>query len=292
MKKLSSLLAFGLISLIFIGCKTKVDKTAQEENDLNKFKQSLNDIGPNIKSVEDISTMLYLTGADFHEKLISDPMQWENNIEEERLLAANMGIYIIDGFYQMAFDKKKDAYMSFMAGKSIAAKLDALDIFDEIVLNKLDEGVVPPDDVIKKVANILHQSEEVFGNKDAYRLFASFIIGSYIEKQYILFNSIFNQPAGLSDDEKFALSSRMIIVASEQLKQLPALIKIVEEFKTDEDPGILYDDLKKLEALHSKSKESGSLNTTNPADFYKDADLKKMHQKVNEMRNYLVMGQK
>lgn len=290
MIKLSSLLTYSLIVLILIGCKTKVDQSAELEKELNEFKKTLNEIGPHIKSVEDISAMIYLSGADFNKQLISNPQQWENNKEDETLLAANMGIYIIDGFYQMAYDQKQGGYLSFMAGKSIAAELDALDIFDEIVLNKLDEGVVPSDDVIKKVGNILYQSEEVFGNKGTYRLFASFIIGSYIEKQYILFNSIFNQPSGLSEDESFALSSRMIIVAGEQLKQLPALINIIDKFKTDEDSGILYDDLKELQALYTKSKKQGSITTTKPADFYKDVELNKMHQKINKMRNFLVEG--
>jgi len=235
--------------------------------------------------------LLYLSGADFNSQLISDPAKWETNIEDETILAANMGIYIVDGFYQMAYDKKQEAYLSFMAGKSIAAQLNAIDIFDQMVLNKLDEGVVPPDEVMKKIGNILHQSEVVFGNKDAYRLFSALMIGASIEKEYILFNTIFNQPSELSDDEKLMLSSRMIIVASEQLQQLPALIKTVEKFKRDEDPGILYNDLKELEEIRTKLNQGNSLYEATPEDFFKDPNVKEMHQKLNRMRNYLVTGQ-
>lgn len=289
MTKLSSLLTIGLFSLLLIACKTKVDnKTSQKENDLEDFKKAVNEIKPNLKNVEGMGAMLSLSGADFNPHLIVDPTKWEANVDNDAALAANMGIYIVDGFYQMAYEKKKEAYLSFMAGKSIAAKLDAIDIFDAMVLNKLDEGVVPEGEVLATVGNILNQSEEVFGEKDAYRLFSAFIIGAYIEKEYILFDAIFNQPAKFSDEEKLMLSSRLIIIVGEQLKQLPALIKIVEEYKTEDDPGILYNDLLGLEEMRQELISKGSKVDAKPEDIYRNAKLKEMHEKLNEMRGYLV----
>ncbi|MCU4176632.1 hypothetical protein [Carboxylicivirga sp. N1Y90] len=290
MTKLKSLVMLAVMGLLIIGCKTKVDNTSEAEKELASFKKHVNEIKPNLKNIEDISAMLYLSGADFDPDLVLDPNEWEANIQNEDLFAANMGIYIVDGFYQKAYDKRKEAYYSIMAGKSIAAKLDAIDIFDELVLNKLDAGVVTEDSILNHVGNILHDSEVVFKNKNAYRAFASFLIGTYVEKQYILFNNIFNQPVKYSDEEKMMLASRQIIVAREQLKQLPDLIKVVEGLKTDEDSGILYNELLGLAEIHNAVSANNYLNTVKPEDFFRNAKLKEMHQQVNEMRTYLVTG--
>lgn len=292
MNKLKFVFVISLMSLLVVSCKTKTDKDSHQEDEMANFKKAVNEIKPNLKNIEAIGAMLELSGASFDPHLVSDPHSWESTISNEDLLAANMGIYIIDGFYQNAFDKKKEAYLSFMAGKSIAAKLDAIEIFDELVLNKLDEGVVPEDEVLKSIGNFLYRSEEVLGQKNAYRSFSALLIGSYIEKQYILFNTIFNQPMKFSDEEKLMLASRMIIVTSEQLKQLPALIKVVEEFRTDNDPGILYNDLLGLEEMRQDLRSKGIMANAKPEDFFRNAKLKEMHHQINEMRNYLVKGVK
>jgi len=49
MNKLTSLLNFSLISLLMIGCKAKVDKSAQQAKELESFRQSVNEIKPKFK---------------------------------------------------------------------------------------------------------------------------------------------------------------------------------------------------------------------------------------------------
>lgn len=267
--------------------KSKTDTTSK---DIELFKSSVNTIRPHIRNIEDVSALLYLSGASFMPNAVGDPVKWEAQKNNELALAANMGVYVVDGIYQAAYDEKQGAYMSFMAGKSIAMEMGVSDLFEEMIIKRLDEGVCPEDSLIDRFSDIISKSEIKFKEKDASRLFTAFVSGSYVEKQYLLFNSVYSLPSELSEEDKLMLTSRLILVASEELKQLPELIKIIDDNRKEGDALYLYDKLVELENMRSELNLSTSFDKIKPADFFNNPKMEEMYQKIKEIRAFVVLG--
>lgn len=292
MNMLKSTFAIFLLSATLISCGQSTNNNntnnASKTDDLELFKKSVNTIRPNIRNIEDVSALLYLSGADYIPGLVNDPMNWERYQDKDVVLAANMGAYVVDGLYQAAFHEKKSAYMSFMASKSIATHLGVSNIFEEMIIKRLNEGVVPEDALIERFNELLFNAEVVFNEKEANRLFTALLTGTYIEKQYLLFSSIFSLPEDLTDEEKLMLTSRLIITTSEELKQLPELLKIIESHKVEGEKLYLYDRLVELEQLRSKLNLGDAFEKTKPEDFFSNPELNLMHNKLIEVRDFMV----
>lgn len=282
------------ILVLTIGCNTKgnqnkVDKNRVEQSaEIDEFKAKIKTIRPQIRDVEDMSLMLSLSGVDFIPGLINDPQKWESYSAHDAISAANMGIYLIDGYYQAAYNEKRNGYMSFMAAKSLAQQIGVLSIFDELLIKRLNEGVIPEDSVFDKFNDALYSSEKVMKDQESMRLFSALLVGTYVEKQYLLFNSVFNIPDDLPEEVRLNLASKLIVVASEELQQLPVLLSVLDEYRTERDSGVLVDELKELDSLRESLNLSKKLETVAPATIYDNPTLKQMHDRIVKMRSFLV----
>lgn len=294
MNILKSIFTVILLSTVITSCtQTKTNNktsNSQKPNDIELFKRSVKTIRPNVRNIEDVSALLYLSGTDYIDGLVNDPHIWESYNENDVSFAANMGVYIVDGLYLAAFNEKKNGYMSFMAGKSIAAELGVTDIFEEITIKRLNNGSTPDSKSIERFNDLLYSSEKVFNDKDANQLFTALLSGSYIEKQFLLFNTIFNIPDNMTEEEKLMLTSRLIVVASEELLQLPELLKIIESYKPSSGELYVYEQLLELEELRAALNLGAAFDKTTPNDFFNNPKLTELHLKINEIRAIMVSG--
>jgi hypothetical protein len=282
------------LSILFIGlllaCGSPAKKASQneiEQSELEAFREKIQQVHPRLRNLEDISVMLQLSGVDYNPALSLDPQHWQKSSPNEALMAATMGMYIVDGLYQAAFDEKKNGYLSCKAAKSIAQELGIADIFDPLVSKRIHDGLVPEDSVFIQFKGALERSEKVLKEMEAMRLFSAMIVGSYIEKQYLLFTSVFGLPDDLSAEARLNLASRLIVVSGEELEQLPVLIQLIKDNQTPDDPGILYSEMLELENLRNKLGLRKKINTVDVSEFFNNAVLKKMHEKIVDMRRLL-----
>ncbi|WP_282035873.1 hypothetical protein [Saccharicrinis aurantiacus] len=285
MRKIQIVLIVG--TLFLTSCNLK--ESQQTSNDsIRHFADEVEHIRSSIKSVEDISTMLKLSGVDYKPELRHDPNLWAQYQGSEMQMAANMGLYIVDGLYEAAYSENRNGYLSFMAGKSIAEKIHAEDAFEDMVINTLNQGAAPSDEVLDKLKEVVFNCEDVLTEQDAMRVFSAMLAGAYIEKQFILFNSITELPEELSPNEKLALSSRLVIVTKEQLKQLPHLLNLIDLYKVTNENNAIYNDFVALNDMC----ESLNLNEFTGMDsadaFVNDKRIKEINDKVIKMRAFVV----
>jgi len=285
MRKIQIVLIVG--TLFLTSCNLK--QSQQTSNDsIRHFADEVEHIRSSIKSVEDISTMLKLSGVDYKPELSHDPNLWAQYQGSEMQMAANMGLYIVDGLYEAAYSENRNGYLSFMAGKSIAEKIHAEDAFEDMVINTLNQGAAPSVEVLDKLKEVVFNCEDVLTEQDAMRVFSAMLAGAYIEKQFILFNSITELPEELSPSEKLALSSRLVIVTKEQLKQLPHLLNLIDLYKVTNENNAIYNDFVALNDMC----ESLNLNEFTGMDsadaFVNDKRIKEINDKVIKMRAFVV----
>ncbi|TAJ14351.1 hypothetical protein DMA11_05715 [Marinilabiliaceae bacterium JC017] len=285
-------LSLIIVSAIFSCTNTKKQAAIEQKQEMERFYEKVKEIHPEISKVGDVSTLLYMAGVDFMPELVNDHDNWELYKEDELLAAANMGLYLADGLYQVIFEKSKDAYMSIMAAKQLAQELGIAAVFDEIMVKRYEEGSTPDASVLKKFSEALYLSSKSFNEQERMQVFGAALIGNYVEKLFILFHNIFDGRNDISDETKLQVLRKVIVVTGEELDLLPGLINFVENYKDEQGDGYLLSDLRELDELRqSLDFEVEEYGLT--ADMiFKNNTLIEMKGKIIQLRALLATGGK
>ena len=198
----------------FLACKNSgTPKDAISDEDvIEEATKEMGKIIADIRKPGEVADFLALSGTRFMPELVNDPMNFEHYKSDPILAAANIGVYLADGIYQIGFDKKYEGYLSIAAAKQLALEIGSDNqVFDAIVVDRYGDGEHPGDSLLNTVRKAILNSESIFTKQDKAQVFAALIIGNYIEKLYHLLANIFEYPVDLPEEAKLLVLRDMII---------------------------------------------------------------------------------
>ena len=293
MRKYHSL-SFLIVALILIsGCKGQSGKNnaAQEETALEKFKAQAEEIMPNVADPTEIAVLFELTAAEYMPELIHDPLQWENYKGKPLQAAANIGIYMADAIYQYIYDETDAAYLSWMAAKSLAAELGFVNIFDQVVIKRIEEGLTQQDSLFNQIDNALEQMGSAYTESDKLRIYTTLLTGNYIEKVHIVMGSLLDSDLDLPDETRLLLNREMLLILIRQLQSLNQLIDLIEQHETIDDPGFLSSELKAMrDIFNSFDLSVDNLANITPDQVFKNEKINALREHLGKIRAYAITG--
>ncbi len=286
MKKTGLLMV--LVALLMASCtnvNTKKTDNNQAPTPLEVFTEAIKDISPQIKKVADVSAMLELSGADYMEGLVNEPQNVNNYKETPYIAAANMGIYLTDVVYQTSYDQSKGAVLSYGAAKDLAFHIGVGEVYDELMLQKIEEGLTQDDSVFFKLNSAIANSENLLNEKEQAYLFKALTIGTNLEKIYILNNLIFNYPVELPADAKLTILRQVIMVLDKQIKQQVALTELIADANAPTEKGKQIINLaKEVSQIYSTVSLGENIPTMKEENIFENQKLVTGFEKVKELR--------
>ena len=274
---------------------TSVNKKQNDEKEqaskIDKFEKDMNEISPAHQGgVDEINAFVKLSGASFMANIINNPENVNNYKVTPYLAAANMGIYTADVLYTAAYKRNERAKQSYDAAKELADFIEIGNVFDEIFLKRLEDGLSEDDSVMYKLNEALNESKTVLKDKDQLRLFTAMTLGSHIEKLYIVNNIIFNYTEDIPDDVKLLVLRQSIMVLANQIQQAVKLTELFETYKPEtEKANVVYEKMKEISAIYEPLHLKDNIQSMDPKMIFENEELLKGFEKVKEVRSMLIL---
>lgn len=287
-------ICFLLIIVIWIeGCKgpSSEESAVQQKTPLEKFQAQAGEIIPYATDPTDLAVLFQLTAADFIPELIHDPVQWENYKGKPLQAAANFGIYTADAIYQYIFKETEGAYLSWMAAKSIAADLGFAEIFDQIVIKRVEQGLTPQDSLFNQIDLALEKMGSTYTEADRLRMYTTLVTGNYVEKLHIVMGTLFDSNMDLPEETRLLLNREMLLILIKQLRSLEKLIALIEEHETIDDPGYLSYELKSIrDIFNAFDLSDDNLAHLTPDMVFRNEKINELREHVGRIRVYAITG--
>lgn len=291
--KTSRLYTYALVVLLsFAACKntgTTDSKKVVVQTPLEEFNQNLRSIAPSTKSGADVAIFFELSGANFSSGLLADPLAWESYKVSALQAAAVMGIYTTDAIYQYAYDESEGAYLSWMAAKSLAQEIDIGEVFDGIIIKRVEEGLTQDDSLVFKFEEAMILAESTLSDTERLRVYTALVAGSYIEKLHLLMGVIWDGYDDFQEDTRLLLFREMLVFLFDQLAVLNELIALIEEYETIDDPGFLAYELKKMRDVYSGLDLSfENVSGLSAQQVFSNPKAVELRASVNKIRNHIL----
>lgn len=291
---MKNLLLIIAVAFLLVNCSNgnkKLDTVDKQPSPLEEFKEQVTDIVPqNQGSVQDINTFVRMSGASFMPEIVNNPHSVQKYKETMYLAAANLGIYTTDVLYQAAYKRGEGARLSYGAAKELAFHVGVGEVFDEIVLQRLEEGGSKDDSIVYKLTTALDNSKTVLREKDQARLLTAITIGSFVQKLYVTNNIIFNYPEDLPVESKLLVLRQSIMLLSVQIKQAVELTELFKTYKPKtEKAAEIYKIMKEISAIYEPMRLEENIESIEAKQIFENAELLKAFDKVKEVRSMLIL---
>lgn len=279
--------------MLVTSCKGQSAKkdTEQQKTPLEEFKAQAAEIIPDIADPTDIAILWELTAADYMPEIMHDPLAWENYKGKPLLAVANFGIYTADAIYEYTYNETEAAYLSWMAAKSIAADLGFVDIFDQVVIKRIEEGLTPKDSLFNQIDDAIEKMGSTYSESDKLRMYTALLTGNYIERVHIVMSTLLDTDLDLPDETKLLLNRELLLILIRQLQSLEQLIALIEQYETIDDPGFLSSELKKMrDIFNSFDLSADNLAHITPDQIYKNEKINELREHLGKIRAYAITG--
>jgi hypothetical protein len=287
----------GLVcaALAVASCNPSSKKSAATDN-LKAFTAKLDSIAPALGNPSQTIAIFQLADVGYNKALVNDPMKYEAYTADSMVCAANIGVYMADALYQYATENKdgkyikEDMYMSLAAAISLAKSVGMEESFQNLAISRYEENKITADSIIGTLNQAFQSSNQKAAETATMRFFLAMAIGNQIEKEYILLNSIIDNPKELPAEAKLEMSRQMILILKHQLDVGSQLITLAESLKNESDPGTIITKFKELNAVYASMDFSPeNMSTITPEKFYSSDKLIETYRLVKEMRGLITL---
>jgi hypothetical protein len=162
-------------------------------------------------------------------------------------------------------------------------------VYDEVILKRIEDGITPDDSIGYILHQNLKESGSLLSEKEEAKLYTSILIGSNIEKLYILNNIIFNYTEDIPDEAKLQILRKTVITLESQIKYFINYTDLFKEYSYESEKAAkTYKRLKELKDIYSSFNLAENIQTVEPKQLFENKKLIDGFNKVKEMRQILI----
>ena len=288
-KQMRRIILLPVLIIAMMACKnSRAPENTATVAQLDSFAVKLKQLNLDVHSQEDVIAFFQLSGADFMPGIVNDPMLNEKYLGNDVMAAANSGVYLADGLYQLAYNQFNDGYLSLQAAKNITIKLGMGEAFDDLVIDRYSANEYNSDSILAKLDSALVKTNSLMKEQDRMRIYTGLFGGNYVEKLYLQLSMIFEYNVDLPDESKLLILRQVMLSTAEFLKALPKVIELIEMNQKDTDPGIILGKLKEIETLRLQLKFADEPGKLTPPMIFENQTLLDIYAKVKETRQLII----
>lgn len=286
MRKYCVIVVIAGMALLFGACQSSQTTTKPTlEEQLNEFSKEISRVYPDLGSPGDIALLIELTGADFVPGLIVDTSMASKFSGNADLAALTLGMLTADLAYTSTFQQTEQTKALLVASQSLANDLGIGYTYLSALLNYYSEEVENEDSIVIYLEQEAGKITEDLKNSGRQRLYTAFTTGFVIENLFLATSIIETYPSDLlPDDDKALILREMILVVLESERNVNELIAMVDEVLTDEDPRILFEELKILKSILDKVDYNEIARLEKPGDILQNEVLLETTAEVEKIR--------
>lgn len=288
MKHIFFLLFFALFIL---SCGKEAETEKKAGPDQHAFVLAKQEFYKNLLEPSAVAAKLQASEAPFNPKLLNDPTHYSLYAGEKIKAAANMGIYLSDLNYSVAYAQPSAISSYFEAANGLSKVIGIQEETLKFLMKRYQANIANNDSVKNVMADLLTASTQGLQADDKEKL-AGVAMGAYqIENLHLALGILSSYPKNSTDST--TLSSLFKIVL-EQKKPIQTTYQFLQSISDPLDPHknpnypYYVQSFQELIGLYEKWKASENMGSAQLKDLMSNNTISELTEKVNAIRSKIV----
>ena len=281
-------LLFLLFAFAITSCQKKETSTESPAGDFGVIREA---VFSKLLTPGEAAAKLQSIGADFNGALLNDPAKWSSYSTAENKTAANLGVYLSDLNYSVAY-KQKDVSKKYLdASLELASTLGAKREVLTYLVKRYEENIEQSDSVKSYMFQFFVGSTAKLKEAEKERLAGIAYSAYYIENLHILLGLIQSYPKDILPDDARAVilvpAFEIVLTQKDNIKLIYSYLKATGN---EENPNYLYykNALEELIATYDKLDVAEKMKNNKAQELLNDTVVKELSDKVNQIRDKIV----
>ncbi|MBL7857572.1 MAG: hypothetical protein JNM57_07775 [Cyclobacteriaceae bacterium] len=291
MKKLLFVLLFGAL---IAGCQKKAE-TVENTSASSEFENERQAFFNNLISPSEAAARLQATAADFNASLLSDPKNYGSYAGNENKAAANLGIYLADLNYCIAYKQEARIKELFPAAHALSKSIGIEQGILDFLMKRYTDNLAQQDSVKAVVDALYASSTRDLQGTEREKLVGIAMAAYQIENLHLALGVLETYPKDiLPQDARIQILIpvfRMVLDQKTNVELIYGFLKSISDVTNpDQNPNYPYyaSAFEELIAVYQKLDVEGKIKNNQGQELLNDAVVKELSEKVNAIRSKIV----
>ena len=287
MKKILFVLLLGSLTL---SCQKSKENSENQATtpESTTFTNERNTFFNNLLAPSEAAAQLQATGAEFNASLMHDPKKYAQYSSNDVKAAANMGIYLSDLNYSVAYKKSANTKEYFTAAhelsKAIGMEQGALDFLSQ----RYNNNIAQNDSVKSVMKDLLAKSTQSLQGTEREKLAGAAMAAYQIENLHLALGVIDAYPDDmLPSDARTVILIPIYKMVLGQKENIQTIYDFLKSYSNPENPNYQYYStaFEELIAVYNRLNVDERIAKNQGVELMNDAVMKELTQKVDAIRN-------
>jgi len=287
MKKILFVLLLGSLTL---SCQKSKENSENQGTtpDSTTFTNERNTFFSNLLAPSEAAAQLQATGAEFNASLMHDPKKYAQYSSNDVKAAANMGIYLSDLNYSVAYKQSANTKEYFTAAhelsKAVGMEQGALDFLSQ----RYNNNIAQNDSVKSVMKDLLAKSTQSLQGTEREKLAGAAMAAYQIENLHLALGVIDAYPDDmLPSDARTVILIPIYKMVLGQKENIQTIYDFLKSYSNPENPNYQYYStaFEELIAVYNRLNVDERIAKNQGIELMNDAVMKELTQKVDAIRN-------
>lgn len=290
MKKLLCLI---LLSTLVLSCQK--NKSAEEAQVSTSYEAERDAFFANLASPGEVSAALQATAAEFNASLMNDPKTYSHYTTSDIKAAANLGVYLSDLNYSIAYKQSANTKELFTAAHDLSKYIGLEQNLLDFLMKRYNENISQHDSVKAVIDELFEKSTVGFKGTEREKLVGIAMAAYQIENLHIALGIIQSYPKDmLPDDARTQILIpvfRLVLEQQKNIETVYAFLKAIgDPLDPEKNPNHAYYStaFEELIAVYKRLDVNDEIANNKGIELMNDAVVKELSDKVNAIRNKVV----
>jgi hypothetical protein len=291
MKQILFVLILGLV----LSCqKTKENTEDQDKPDSTAFTAERNAFFSNLMAPAEAAAQLQATGAEFNPSLMSDPKTFSKHTGDSVKAAANLGIYLSDLNYSIAYKQTATTKEYFTAAHELSKSIGGEKGTLEFLTKRYNDNLQQNDSAKSIVTDLLAKSTADLQGTEREKLAGVAMAAYQIENLHLALGVIDSYPKDMlpSDARTVILIPvfKMVLNQRSNVENIYNFLKSYGNTKAASSPNYSYyiTAFEELIAVYTKLNVDEKIANNQGIELMNDSVVKELTEKVDAIRNKII----
>ncbi|HEU4859273.1 MAG TPA: hypothetical protein VFT15_05520 [Chitinophagaceae bacterium] len=291
MKQILFVLILGLV----LSCqKSKENTEDQEKPESTAFTAERNAFFSNLMAPAEAAAQLQATGAEFNPSLMSDPKNFSKHTGDSVKAAANLGIYLSDLNYSIAYKQTATTKEYFTAAHELSKSIGGEKGTLEFLTKRYNDNLQQNDSAKNIVTDLLAKSTADLQGTEREKLAGIAMAAYQIENLHLALGLIDSYPKDMlpSDARTVILIPvfKMVLNQRSNVENIYSFLKSYGNTEAANNPNYSYyiTAFEELIAVYTKLNVDEKIANNQGIELMNDSVVKELTEKVDAIRNKIL----
>ncbi len=289
MKKILFIVFLGSLA---VSCQKSKENTASEEKAFNAERSAF---FANLQDPAEAAAQIQATAAEFNPTIMSDPKNYSKYVGNEIKAAANMGIYLSDLNYSIAYTQTETSKEYFTAAHELSKAIGIEQNVLEFLMKRYTENIAQNDSVKNVVNDLLLKSTLDLQGTEREKLAGIAMSAYQIENLHLALGIIESYPKDmLPEDARMVILVPLYKVVLGQRKNVVTIYNFLKSYADPLDPNknpnypYYAQAFEELIAAYDNLNVEEKIANNKGTELLNDATMKGLNEKVNAIRDKIL----